>query len=56
MKQERKPRVPKNADDKEQSKAFIDTARKLETDETGETLEKAFRKIVPERRSKAKHD
>jgi hypothetical protein len=52
MKTKRKPRVPKSADDKEQSKAFIDTARKLETDESGETLEKVFRKIVPPKKTK----
>lgn len=41
----RKPRVPKTADDKEQSERFIKTAREVEADETGKGLEKAFKKL-----------
>ena len=33
-------------DDPEQSKRFIDAARDLSTDETGETFERAFRTII----------
>ena len=32
-----------------QRQRFIDTAKEAEADETGETFEKAFGKIVPER-------
>ena len=37
-------------DDKEQSKRFIEKARELEADETGETFERAFTKIIPPKR------
>lgn len=46
-----KPKVPKSADDKEQSARFIEAAREYETDETGKELERAFKKVVPPRRS-----
>ena len=39
------PRIPDNADDKDQSKRFIEAAREHETDDTGKTLEKEFRTI-----------
>lgn len=32
---------------KPQKQRFIETAKKLEVDESGETFEKAFAKIVP---------
>lgn len=48
----RKPKVPKTADDKEQSERFIETARKYETDETGKEFERAFKKAVPTKHSK----
>lgn len=41
-----KPKVPKNADDNEQSKLFIETALERETDETGKALEKAFKAVT----------
>lgn len=40
----RKPKPP--SDNPEQSKRFIEAARELGTDETGETFECAFKKIV----------
>jgi hypothetical protein len=39
-------RKPKS-DDEEQSKRFIETAKKLEADESPEAFERAFKKIVP---------
>jgi hypothetical protein len=39
------PKVPDKADDKEQSERFIETARELQTDETGRALEEAFNRI-----------
>lgn len=41
--------IPPKADDPEQSERFIDTARKLDTDESGEAMEHAFKKAVPSR-------
>jgi hypothetical protein len=41
-----KQSVPK-PDDPEQSKRFIEAARQVEADETGEGFRRAFRKIVP---------
>ena len=41
----RKPRVPKKADDKEQSEAFIKAAREAETDNDPETFEEAFKAV-----------
>lgn len=41
---ERKP------DDAEQSKRFIDAARKAEADETEKGADRAFKKIVPSKR------
>jgi hypothetical protein len=43
-----KPRPPK-PDNPEQSKRFVDTARQIEADETGEAFRRAFEKIVPRR-------
>lgn len=47
-------------DDKEQSRRFVETARELEADETGESFERAFKEIVPPKtgttRSKQKSD
>ena len=40
-----KPKPPK--DDRPQAERFIETARKLGADETGEAFENAFSKIVP---------
>ena len=33
--------------DKEQSERFIETARRLQADETGQPFEAAFKKLVP---------
>lgn len=41
-----KPKVPDSADDKEQSERFIDAAREHETDETGRSLEDAFKTVA----------
>jgi hypothetical protein len=38
-------------DDPEQSKRFIETARQIEADETGETFRRAFERIVPPKTS-----
>ena len=43
-----KARVPK-PDDPEQSRRFVEAARQIEADETGEAFARAFRKIVPSR-------
>ena len=37
---------PKKLTDKEQSERFIEAARKTEMDETGETFEAAFKKLI----------
>jgi hypothetical protein len=47
-----KPKLPQKEanqepDDPEQSKRFIETAREIEVDETGEAFRRAFEKIVP---------
>jgi hypothetical protein len=56
-----KPRaVPKRPnlkpDDPEQSKRFVETAREIEADESGETFRRAFEKIVPPKNSTPKAD
>lgn len=38
-------------DDPEQSKRFIEAARQIEADETGEAFRRAFEKIVPPKSS-----
>lgn len=40
-----KPKVPKEADDKEQSEAFIETAQEAGTSEDPEAFEKAFKAV-----------
>lgn len=40
-----KPKVPDNADDKDQSERFIETARKHESDESRDALDRAFKRI-----------
>jgi hypothetical protein len=42
-----KPKPPKPKDDRPQSERFIEAARKVGVDETGEEFERAFGKIVP---------
>jgi hypothetical protein len=53
-----KPKVPKEADDKDQSERFIKASREVETDEDPEAFEKAFRAVSKARpapkKSKAK--
>ena len=41
-------------DDPEQSKRFIDAARKAEADETEEGAERAFKKVVPQSKKSPK--
>jgi hypothetical protein len=43
-------------DDPEQSKRFIETARQMEADESGEAFRRAFEKIVPSKSSAIKDD
>jgi hypothetical protein len=43
-------------DDPEQSKRFIDAAKKAGVDESGDAFDKAFKKIVPERRKRSVAD
>ena len=46
-----KPKPPANADDKAQSERFIDTAREHGADDGREKFERAFKKVVPPRKS-----
>jgi len=41
---------PKPKDDRPQSERFLEAARELCVDESGEEFEQAFRKIVPPKR------
>jgi uncharacterized membrane protein len=43
-------------DDPEQSRRFIEAARQIEADETGEAFRRAFEKIVPPQSSIPKYD
>jgi hypothetical protein len=43
-------------DDPEQSKRFVEAARQIEADETGEAFRRAFEKIVPARSFTPKSD
>lgn len=54
MTEAKKPKVPRNADDKEQSKQFIELAKELGNDETDATLERAFKMAVPPKRKASK--
>ena len=42
-----KPKPKPKLTDKKQSERFIETARELEADESGESFERAFEKIAP---------
>lgn len=53
-KPKRKPK-PKLTD-KEQSERFIETARRLEVDETGADFERAIDKIIPSKRKSSERD
>ncbi|MCR9062018.1 MAG: hypothetical protein NXI02_32155 [Rhodobacteraceae bacterium] len=48
-----KPKVPEDADDKEQSERFIETAREIDADESGAALEGAM-KIISEIKGQTK--
>lgn len=43
------PRKPTKPDDPEQSKRFIETAEEVGADTDDEALERAFKKIIPNR-------
>lgn len=43
-------------DDPAQSARFIEAAKALEVDETGEAFDKAFKRIVPEKRTPTQSD
>jgi hypothetical protein len=43
-------KMPRKPDDPEQFERFVETARKLGVDESGEAFERAFEKIVPPRK------
>lgn len=42
--------------EKSQSEKFIETAKELDSDESGETFERAMKKIVPKREPSPKSD
>ncbi len=46
----RKPPRPRKTSDPEQHKRFIDMAREVEVDESPEAFDRAFRKVIPDRR------
>jgi hypothetical protein len=50
-KPKRRPKPKTKRRDPAQSERFIEAARKAGMDETGETFERAFEKIVPPRQS-----
>jgi hypothetical protein len=53
MKTKRKPdakRPPLKPDDPAQSRRFVETAREIDADESGEAFRRAFEKIVPPKR------
>jgi hypothetical protein len=49
------PRKPTKSDDPEQSKRFIETAEEVGADKDDEALERAFKKIVTDRRPLGKN-
>ena len=49
------PEIPEKANDPEQSRRFIETAKKLGADKSDEAFKRLFRNVVPPKRtSKAK--
>ena len=50
-----KPKVPKDADDKEQSERFIETARKHGADKDHKEFERLFKAAVPARGREGKN-
>jgi hypothetical protein len=55
-KAEAEKRPAPKPDDPEQSKRFIEAARQIEADETGEAFRRAFEKIVPVKPATPKAD
>jgi hypothetical protein len=52
---DRKPAPPRDADDPEQSRRFIDMAREVEADETPGATDRALEKVIqPKRQSPAR--
>jgi hypothetical protein len=43
----KKPKVPRSAEDREQSERFMQTAKIIGTDESGKRFAEAFEKAVP---------
>jgi hypothetical protein len=50
----RKPPVPKNADNAEQSRRFIDAAQKAEADEKPGATDRAFERVIRPRPTQEK--
>jgi hypothetical protein len=44
------PRIPETADDPEQSRRFIETAKKLGADKSDKEFKRLFKKVVPPKR------
>jgi hypothetical protein len=42
-----KPKPPSKSDDPAESQRFIDMALEVETDETPEAFDRAFKKVIP---------
>jgi hypothetical protein len=51
MAKSKKPKTRKK-DEKSQSERFVEKAKELGADESGEEFERAFKKIVPPKKSK----
>jgi hypothetical protein len=49
----RKPQSRRKAADKEQFDRFVETARQIGVDEDSEALDRAFRKVIPQKPSSA---
>ena len=59
MKAKQKPKAKpatQKLDDPAQSKRFVETAREIEADESGEAFRRAFEKIVPPKHPTPKAD
>lgn len=46
------PEIPKTADDPEQSKRFIETAKKLGADKSDKEFKRLFKQVVPAKRGR----
>lgn len=51
MPSKKNPKPNPKPDDPEQSKRFVETAREIEADESGEAFRRALDKIVPQKSS-----